>query len=82
MNLEKHWDFHESCTQNFSPIYNLDLDPKLFVSILTFRVLKCKFLTKFASFLFDRYRTEKSLINYLLKKYTYALIEISPMSNG
>ena len=38
------------------------------------------FSTKFASFLFDRYRTEISPINYLQNKYTYALIEISPMS--
>ena len=36
--------------------------------------------TKFASFPFDRYRTEISPINYLQKEYTYALIEISPMS--
>ena len=36
--------------------------------------------TKFASFPFDRYRTEISPINYLQNKYTYALIEISPMS--
>ena len=35
--------------------------------------------TKFASFPFDRYRTEISPINYLQNKYTYALIEISPM---
>ena len=25
MNLEKHWDFYESCAQNVSPIYILDL---------------------------------------------------------
>ena len=36
--------------------------------------------TKFASFPFDRYRTEISPLNYLQNKYTYALIEISPMS--
>ena len=36
--------------------------------------------TKFASFPFDRYRTEISPINYLQNKYAYALIEISPMS--
>ena len=36
--------------------------------------------TKFASFPFDRYRTEISPINYLQSKYTYALIEINPMS--
>ena len=36
--------------------------------------------TKFASFPFDRYRTEISPKNYLQNKYTYALIEISPMS--
>ena len=36
--------------------------------------------TKFASLPFDRYRTEISPINYLQKEYTYALIEISPMS--
>ena len=36
--------------------------------------------TKFASFPFDRYRTEISPLNYLQNKYTYALIKISPMS--
>ena len=36
--------------------------------------------TKFASFPFDRYRTEISPTNYLQKEYTYALIKISPMS--
>ena len=36
--------------------------------------------TKFASFPLDRYRTEISPLNYLQNKYTYALIEISPMS--
>ena len=37
--------------------------------------------TKFASFPFDRYRTKILPINNLQKKYTYAFIEISPMSN-
>ena len=36
--------------------------------------------TKYASFAFDRYRTEISPINYFQKKYTYAEIEISSMS--
>ena len=45
-----------------------------------FSCLKCQFFTKFASSAFDRYRTEISPINYFQKKYTYALIEISPMS--
>ena len=78
MNLEKHSDFHESCPLKFSPIYILD--PKLFVLILTFRVLQYQSSTKFASFPFDRYRTEISPINYLQNKYAYALIEIRPMS--
>ena len=65
MNLEKNRDSHESCPLNFSPIYILD--PKLFVLILTFRVLQYQSSTKFASFPFDRYRTEISHINYLQK---------------
>ena len=48
MNLEKHWAFHESCTQNFSPISIQILDPKLLVST---RVLSANSLTNFASFL-------------------------------
>ena len=73
MNLEKHW---ESCPLNFSPIYILD--PKLLVSILTFRVLKCQFFNKIC--IFGRYRIEDSPIDYLQNKYTYVLIKISPMS--
>ena len=73
MNLEKQW---ESCPLNFSPIYILD--PKLLVSILTFRVLKCQFFNKIC--IFGRYRIEDSPIDYLQNKYTYVLIKISPMS--
>ena len=79
VNLEKHWDFHESCTQNFSPIYILDLDPKLFVSILTFRVLKCQFSNKICIFPLWQVQNWKITYQLFTKKYTYALINISPM---
>ena len=78
INSEKHWGFHESCPLKFSPIYILD--PKLFVSILTFRVLKYQFFNKIC--IFSLWQVQNWNITYQLftKKYTYALIEISPMS--
>ena len=77
MNLEKHWDFHESCPLNFYAIYILD--PKLLVTILTFRVLKCQFFNKI--YIFPLWQVQNWNITYQLfpKKYTGALIEISPM---
>ena len=48
MNLEKQRAFYESFPLNFYPIYILD--PKLLVSILIFRVLKCQFFNKICIF--------------------------------
>ena len=77
MILEKHWDFHESCPLNIFEIYILN--PKLLVSILTFRVLKCQFFNKIC--IFPLLQVQNWNITYQLfpKKYTYALIEISPI---
>ena len=62
----------------FSSIYILN--PKLFVSILTFRVLKYQFFNKIC--IFPLWQVQNWNITYQLfpKKYTYALVEISPMS--
>ena len=79
MNLEKHRDFHESCPLNFSPIYILD--PKLFVLILTFRVLKYQFFNQNLHLSpLTGIELKYNLSIIYKKKYTYALIEISPMS--
>ena len=73
--MEKHWAFHESCTQNFSPISIQILDPKLLVST---RVLSANSLTNFASFLLTGTELKYHLpITYYV---AFQVIDISPMS--
>ena len=76
MNLQKHWAFYESFPLKFSPIYILD--PRLLVSILTFRVLKCQFFNKIC--IFPLWQVQNWNITYQLfpKKYTYALLKSAP----
>ena len=49
------------------------LDPKLFVSILTFRVLKCQFSNKICIFSLWQVQNWKITYQLFTKKYTYGM---------
>ena len=75
MNLKKQWAFNESFPLNFSPIFIPDLRSWIVRLDTTFSCFEMPILQQnLHLFPFDRYRTEKSPIDYFQKKYTYALI--------
>ena len=77
MNLKKQWAFNESFPLNFSPIFIPDLRSWIVRLDTTFSCFEMPILQQnLHLFPFDRYRTEKSPIDYFQKKLNLCLNHI------